>query len=423
MDVARQDTLSALWSTDAEGRLVIGAQHPAGVLPALQGIALCDWLGSLQQERGATQQAEQLAMAMRQGVALHIEGSLACADGSLRRVIVSGLPSEAASGGGLRYHGFIVDITAQRTALEAAVRAAAEYRLLIENATDLIAHCDGSGRYVSISPSYERLIGWAADDVVGRQVVDFLHPDDRANAELALQHLFQGGVVPDAVEVRKRHRDGHYVTVGTKACGVSDGEGRCIGAVLVSRDITLDKQRLQQLEARATRDALTGLPNRAWIHERVTQMLQPGDDPAYAAVLFIDLDGFKAVNDTLGHAAGDALLQQVAQRLQAGMRPGDAVARLGGDEFVVCARCADRGVASSLAQRLIDSLVLPFDLGGRPVRIGASIGIALARPGSASTELLFGKADAAMYKAKSRSEDLPRCFESPTLYGTDVLPG
>lgn len=315
----------------------------------------------------------------------------------------------------MQYQGFILDITGQRKALEDALRAAAEYRLLIENSTDLIAHCDTDGRYVSVSPSYSRMIGWPVNEIVGQLVLDFLHPEDRAPAADALVQIFNGAALPDAVEVRKLHRDGYYISLGTKACSVIDPHsGNSIGAVLVSRDITRDKEKLGKLEQLASRDTLTGLPNRAWITDRVGCMLAQGYDQAYTTVFFIDLNGFKAVNDSMGHAAGDALLQQVSERLQRCMRPGDSVARMGGDEFVVAAACADREVASGIAQRLLASFEMPFTIDGREVKIGAAIGISMARFGTASTQQLFQNADIAMYQAKARGDGSYRFFD-PTM--------
>jgi len=121
-------------------------------------------------------------------------------------------------------------------------------------------------------------------------------------------------------------------------------------------------------------------------------------------LLFIDLNGFKAVNDSMGHAAGDALLLQASQRLADCMRAGDAIGRLGGDEFVVASRCHDHAAAAAIAQRLLDSLARPFTLQGLEVQIGAAIGISLARPGTTSVEALFETADRAMYEAKARRD-------------------
>lgn len=414
MNTVTESTLSAVWLTDAQGICIASQESPAGLIPALKGVTLSAWLKLAQADDDA-KIALQLTAALEFVTPFHIEVPIHCLDGTTRRMLVSGLPDSPPGPSRLQYSGFILDITGQRKALEDALRTAAEYRLLIENSTDLIAHCDAEGRYVSISPSYSKMIGWAAGEMIGQPVVDFLHPDDRARATDALLHLFKGGVRPDVVEVRKLHRDGHYITLGTKACGVSDpSTGNNIGAVLISRDITHDKEKLRKLEKLATHDTLTGLPNRAWINEQVGCMLAQDEDPAYTTVLFMDLNGFKAINDSMGHAAGDVLLQQVSKRLQRCMRPGDSVARLGGDEFVVAAKCSNREAASAIAQRLIDSLKEPFTINGMKVKVGASVGISLSRFGMIPAEMLFENADKAMYQAKARGDGSYQFYESTT---------
>lgn len=413
MNIAIKPTLSAVWSTDAQGICIASQESPAGMMPVLKGITLSEWLRFAQADEDG-KIALQLTAALEGMTPFHIEVPINCLDGTMRHVIVSGLPGASR----LQYSGFVLDITGQRKALEDALRTAAEYRLLIENSTDLIAHCDADGRYVSISPSYSEMIGWSADEMVGQRVVDFLHPDDRAPATKTLVNIFNGGEQPDVVEVRKLHRNGHYITLGTKACGVSDpSTGKNIGAVLVSRDITRDKEKMLMLEQLASRDPLTGLPNRAWINGKVRCMLEQVEDLSYTTVLFIDLNGFKAVNDSMGHAAGDTLLQQVSERLQGCMRPGDSVARMGGDEFVVTARCSDREAASAIAQRIIDGLKTPFTVNHVEVQIGAAIGISLARFGTTSARVLFENADLAMYQAKARRDDSYQFFEP----GWDIL--
>ncbi|WP_292986034.1 sensor domain-containing diguanylate cyclase [Pantoea sp.] len=397
-------SFTAVWSTDAQGICVASQESPAGLMPEIRGVTLSSWLRLAQADDDA-KIALQLTAALELLTPFHIEVPILCLDGKTRRVLLAGLPDCQPGASSLQYNGFILDVTGQRKALEDALRTAAEYRLLIENSTDLIAHCDAQGRYVSISPSYGEIMGFTAEEVIGQLVVDFLHPDDKALATEALECLFSGGVLPDVVEVRKLHRDGHYITLGTKACGViNPSTGKNIGAVLVSRDITRDKERMRDLEKLATLDTLTGLHNRAWIIEKVGCMLSQADDQAFTTVMFIDLNGFKAVNDLMGHATGDALLQQVSERLQRCMRPGDSVARLGGDEFVVAAKCSNRETASAIAQQIIDSLHEPFAINNMDVRIGAAIGISLARFGTASAKMLFENADRAMYQAKARRD-------------------
>ena len=144
-------------------------------------------------------------------------------------------------------------------------------------------------------------------------------------------------------------------------------------------------------------------------------MLAQDDDLTYTAVLFIDLNGFKAVNDSMGHASGDVLLKQVSERLQHCMCSGDSVARLGGDEFLVAAKCYSGEAASAIAQRILDSLKEPFIINDKDLRIGASIGISLAQFGAASAQMLFEQADIAMYQAKARRDGSYRFFEPETL--------
>ncbi|ARJ44002.1 diguanylate cyclase [Pantoea alhagi] len=413
MNTVIKPTLVVVWSTDAQGICIATQESPAGLIPALKGITLSAWLRIAEPDDEKI--ALQLTAALEGMTPFHIEVPIHCQDGTTRRVIVSGLPDDQPGASRLQYSGFILDITEHRKALEDALRTAAEYRLLIENSTDLIAHCDTDGRYVSISPSYSKMTGWPADEMIGQLVVEFLHPDDRAHATKALAHLFNGGVLPDVVEVRKLHHDGYYMTLGTKACSVIDpSTGNSIGAVLVSRDISRDKEKIRKLEKLATRDPLTGLPNRAWINDHVDRMLAQGEDLVYTAVLFIDLNGFKAVNDAMGHAAGDVLLQQVSERLQSCMHPGDSVARLGGDEFVVATKCGSREAASAIAQRLIESLKEPFTVNNMEIRIGAAIGISLARSGTASAKMLFENADIAMYQAKVKRDGTYQFFEPAT---------
>lgn len=409
--------LSALWSTDSKGICVASQETPEGLVPAIRGVTLGAWLGAVQVHDDATI-ARKLAVALEGAAPFEIELSIHCTDGTTRRVICSGLPQKQPNTSSVQYNGFIIDITEQRKALEDALRVAAEYRLMVENTTDLIAHCDLDGRYVSISPSYSRMIGWSAEEMVGQRVVDFLHPDDREPANQALSLILDGGVLPDVVEVRKCHRDGSFITLGTKACCVKDPyTGQSIGAVLVSRDITRDKLKIRKLEKRASYDALTGLSNRASISGQIGALLSSQKESDCTAVLFIDLNGFKAVNDSMGHAAGDALLKEVGKRLKRCTRTGELIGRLGGDEFVVAAQCQDASSAAHIAQRLLDCLNAPFAINGTEVRISASIGISLAERGAVSAKQLFEKADIAMYRAKARRDGSYQFFEQDLMSG------
>ncbi|TWI69855.1 PAS domain S-box-containing protein/diguanylate cyclase (GGDEF)-like protein [Pseudoduganella lurida] len=503
--------INVTWSSDKAGICALPAEHAPGLLQPLTGVTLDEWLVAAHPQDGAAV-ACQVARAMRERRPFRHGLRIACLDGRTRHVLLTGLPAPHG------YTGALVDVTEQHETLDAATGSAAGQRLIVENTSDLIAHCGPDGRYVHVSPSYTRLLGWKAEELVGRSVVEFLHPDDRDNARQGLMMVMNGINLNRVMEVRKRDAHGAYITLGTKASAVTDPvTGANLGAVLVSRDVSLElamRQQLHdmaeekvalvesiddgffsvnanweityantqaaafvgisreeaigevvwditpglaesevgahlreamarresisfesfyaplgiwvaeriyaykdglsvffhditerklaeaQLEQLATHDSLTGLPNRAWINRRVDTMLAQPAGASHTTVFFIDLNRFKEVNDSLGHAAGDVLLRQVAARLQSCMRPGDVVARQGGDEFVVAASCTGREAASAIAQRLLQALDAPFVADGLEMRVGASIGISLSDAGVAS-QLLFQKADTAMYKAKA----------------------
>ena len=408
MHIASQLPLSALWSTDQSGTFAILQLVPDAVLAVPARLSLPDWVAMVH-AGDMTQDREAIAAAIGLGAPFQVEFALRCPDGATRQVRLSGLPAAPGC-----YHGFITDLSAHHEALASARREAGEYRLLIENTTDLIAQADTAGNYLSISPSYESMMGWNPASVVGQPVIAFLHPDDRQHSAAALSSVLGGGVLPNVVEVRKRHRDGHYIVLGTKASAIIDPvTGQCVGAVMVSRDITRDKEMLRDFEERATHDALTGLPNRAWLNQHVDRLLAASTGDRLTAILFMDLNGFKEVNDTMGHAAGDVLLQLVSARLKHCMRPDDAVARLGGDEFVVAAVCGDSADARAIALRLIDALKAPFRVHGTLVHVGAAVGISLARGGAATTAGMLQDADSAMYAAKARGDGSFEIFQRP----------
>ncbi|WP_165390745.1 sensor domain-containing protein [Pseudoduganella lutea] len=641
----REPLLHLAWSTDAEGVCAAPLEWCPGLLPAMAGIPLADWMATVAVNDGAAVAAE-LGDVMARRQAFDCELEIACGDGRHRHVLVTGLPRQQGDG----YTGALVDVTERQDALDNATRAAATLRLMVDNATDLVAFCGLDGRYIDISSSFTRSLGWTREQLVGQPAIDFVHPDDHAHANDDMGRILAGESRPDAIELRKRDTNGRYLTLASKTRMVIEpATGECLGAVFVSRDIEREKEMLGRLERMAeqnltliesindgffsvntdweivyannraadfvgvdrdaaigkvvwdlakglagsvagehlrtamarresisfeafyepvgawiseriyahedglsvffhdiservareqqirdserrfretiritpagyvlvngegivedinpalcqlsgysreelvgkpvaailadggagaalnightghhdhaletvllhrqghrmvalvnqtverdaqgsplsltafitditerkraearleelaTRDTLTGLPNRAWINRRVSDML--GQGHGETTVFFIDLNRFKEVNDSLGHATGDRLLQLVGKRLQSCMRPGDVVARLGGDEFVVAASCAGREAATAIARRLLATMKLSFFIDGMEMRVGASIGISLAGMDVTSTEALFQKADTAMYKAKALGDGSFQFFE------------
>ncbi|GIG27782.1 bifunctional diguanylate cyclase/phosphodiesterase [Cellulomonas marina] len=242
--------------------------------------------------------------------------------------------------------------------------------------------------------------------LVGRAWPDLLEPAERGRLAAVLDELAAG--TRDAWEGQLEHRT---ASGERRACLVvagvllheEQGDGRTERmANLQLVDVTDRTQLEARLSHQALHDQLTGLPNRVLLAERIAQALAaPARADATVAVLFLDLDHFKRVNDSLGHAAGDVVLQQVAERLVAAVRPGDTVARIGGDEFVVCCPdVADPKAGAALAARIARHVCRPVTVEGRDIPVGASIGLTLARPGTDAGALLR-EADTAMYEAKA----------------------
>ena len=264
---------------------------------------------------------------------------------------------------------------------------------------------DADGIVREANPALCQLSGYAREELIGADVATIL-TDGAAGPALNVR---AAGGQGHALETVIRHRAGDAVYALVNQSITRDTDGGILALTAFITDITERKRAEARLEQLATRDVLTGLPNRAWLNGHLKAML--GEGGAATTVLFIDLNRFKEVNDSLGHAVGDVLLQHVATRLQACMRPGDVVARLGGDEFVVAAHCAGRDDAAAIARSVLAALAAPFHADGLEMHVGASIGISLSGSEAGTPELLFQNADTAMYKAKARGESAFQFFE------------
>ena len=250
------------------------------------------------------------------------------------------------------------------------------------------------------SPSVERTLGHRADDVVGTDVTRLVHPDDRSRWHAAVARTTAQRGAPVVVEWRMCHIDGSWRVLETTVSNLLD-EPSVGGLVLNARDVTERKGLEDQLTHNAFHDPLTGLANRALFRDRLEHALAASARSRQTvAVLFVDLDNFKAVNDGQGHDAGDELLVGVAARLREVVRGEDTVARFGGDEFAVLFEHADgEAEAVRVAKRVIQAFATPFDTRLGPVTVGASVGIATAM-GTEAAEELMRDADVAMYVAK-----------------------
>jgi len=287
------------------------------------------------------------------------------------------------------------------------------FRSLVQNASDVALVCDRDASIKYVSPSITKVLGYDPATVLGRERWSFIHPDDVDFAIAA----WEAGITSDdpvtPIEYRAKHANGTWRWVEVTMGNLLD-DPAVEGVVLNIRDITERKTAEEAMLHQAFHDTLTGLPNRALFLDRLGQALgRRGRRGNLTAVLFLDLDRFKWINDSLGHAAGDQLLVQVASRLMTALREGDSVARFGGDEFVVlCDELDGEWEAQAIAERLHAALSGQFSVEGRDMTVTASIGIVTTASASASTpDSLLRDADAAMYRAKERGRDRVELFQ------------
>jgi diguanylate cyclase (GGDEF)-like protein/PAS domain S-box-containing protein len=278
-------------------------------------------------------------------------------------------------------------------------------RLITDSISDLVAMVGPDGRFAYASPSHGRELAREPERLVGRLVTDFVHPDDRERLEGALEGAASG----DKVEYRLRTGSGHWTWVES-ALRPAPSAG---GTVVLSSRVIDDRKRLEdELRLRATHDPLTGLANRTLVAQRLSEALADHDGEGHVGLLFCDLDRFKAVNDRLGHEAGDDLLKQVAARLRHSLRPGDLLGRFGGDEFVVVLDgVGDLADVAQVGRRVARALDDTFRLYDEPVRISASVGGVLGVRRRTTASAMLRDADAAMYAAKDRGLGLIEVFD------------
>jgi diguanylate cyclase (GGDEF)-like protein/PAS domain S-box-containing protein len=295
-------------------------------------------------------------------------------------------------------------------ALEHVAGSEARFRSLVQNSSDVIIIVGPDGRISYGSASVERVFGYRPAEIVGRDLRSWLHREESAALLAALDETAAPGRTASRVESRLRHRDGSWRNVETTITNMLDHAG-VAGLVLNTRDVSERVALEAELRARALHDPLTGLANRALFTERVDNALaRRSREHRPMAVAFLDLDDFKSINDTLGHAAGDLLLQSMAERLEGCVRPGDTVARFGGDEFALLIEDADIDTAEAVARRIIAELGRPFHLLDQEVYGRASIGLAMGH-GTETIDSLLSGADTAMYVAKARGKSRYERFE------------
>jgi diguanylate cyclase (GGDEF)-like protein/PAS domain S-box-containing protein len=305
-------------------------------------------------------------------------------------------------------------VTAQKEHAEASVRESEDrFRSLVQNSSDLIIVVSPDGSIAYTSEASIRLLGVAPDELVGVASSSIVHPSDLDLIRSRLRKEFAESDVARPIEVRLRVADGGWRHFEAVIANLVDRPS--VGGIVVNaRDVTERKRAEAALEHQALHDSLTALPNRVLFLDRLEQAIaRTVRHPSVApAVIFLDLDRFKLVNDGLGHEAGDELLAAVARRLSAALRPSDTVARFGGDEFVLlCEGVATPGAADALGRRILSSFDEPFELMGEVFNVSASAGIALLDGVSNAAELVR-HADEAMYRSKALGRGRYQIFDA-----------
>ncbi|UIO43580.1 EAL domain-containing protein [Brevibacillus brevis] len=327
-------------------------------------------------------------------------------DGSYYWVDTTIVPFKNQAGEIYQYLSIRSDITARKQMEDELKRSEEKYRIIAENTSDIISIINLDGEFLYLSPSHKRVWEHTVPDEEIHNLFEWIVEDDRDIFAYAIQHAFSTRK-EYMVECRINTQRNDVIWTESKINPIMDEEGNVTKLLLITRDVTDRKQSEETIHHLAYHDALTDLPNRRmYVQQLSKEMMQAKRFQSSLAVLFLDLDRFKDVNDSFGHDVGDMLLIEASKRLQACLKPGDVVARLGGDEFTIMQnQLLDRNEATALAEQIMYQLQRPFELDGHVFNVSCSIGIALYPQDGDNPEDLLKRADTALYTVKSRGKN------------------
>jgi diguanylate cyclase (GGDEF)-like protein/PAS domain S-box-containing protein len=314
----------------------------------------------------------------------------------------------------LTYQTYLKNIETVERHVAALQESEERFRSAFDYAAIGMALVSTEGRWLQVNRSLCDILGYTERELLGMTFQEITHPDELASVNSHVRLMLDGHAPTCQTEKRYIHKEGRVVWIYLSISRVGSGQADDSRLIFQIQDITDRKQAERQLLHDAFHDALTGLSNRALFMDRLKLALarhkRLGAD--HFAVLFLDLDRFKVINDSLGHAIGDQLLVGIARRLETCLRPGDTVARLGGDEFTILLEdVTDSREVTTIAQRIQKELALPFNLGGHEVYTTASIGIAPSTTGYERPDDILRDADTAMYRAKSLGKSRYEIFD------------
>jgi len=317
----------------------------------------------------------------------------------------------AGSGNELTFTAFIRDISERNSAQRALEQREKRFRTIVEKSWSGVVLLDANLNFAFAGSSTHHLIGYDEQELVGRPFLEFVHPRDAVAAQSVFANVLASANQEAHGELRFRHKNGTWVWLE----GFSQNllQETSVGAIVVNyRDVSQRKETEKQLEYRAYYDSLTGLPNRLLFRDRlVNSLAQARRNRVGLAVMYLDVDHFKLVNDGLGHSFGDALLADVARRLEGALRASDTISRIGGDEFsILLPEVTSAEAVAGVARKILDSLTQPFTVDGHDLFVTASIGISCYPADGDDVETLLKCADAAMYRAKELGRNQAQLF-------------
>jgi diguanylate cyclase (GGDEF)-like protein/PAS domain S-box-containing protein len=352
---------------------------------------------------------------VRRGETLAVERLVRFADGRNRWMIVR-LSPRMIDGAYRGYYATTSDIHEQKQVEQELRRTNSVLSAHFDNTPLAVIEWDTELRIVRWSGQAEKIFGWNASETLGRTLNGWRHiyEDDRDGAVAAIRALFEGRERHATVLYRNYRKDGSVIWVEWHNSALRDEGGRVISILSLAQDVSSRIQAEERLQFMATHDGLTGLPNSVLLNDRLeAAMVRSRRSKARVGVMFLDLDRFKDVNDTLGHRVGDQLLKELARRIRGVLRQSDLLARISGDEFIVLLEeVPEPNAPERVARKILDEVRRPFQIEGHEIHVSGSIGLAVHPDDGEDGETLLKNADAAMYHAKELGRNGFRAFSA-----------